>query len=169
MRRVRSILMDIANHPKLRVDGVQMEKVEISHLGLGVQYGILAHDMDRDICNLYVQDKRIYSKLKNTIVVLDDVDPELKGEALHGSKYGRCPCTFRRVLEQIVRFDPDLAMEELNVLNNNYSVETEYKNGIYKEKREYTLYIPRNWSPEIIKVHKTVVDGKERIYIDTHD
>lgn len=162
MRRVRSILMDIANHPRFRVDGVYMEKVEISNLGLGMQYGILVHNMDRDICNLYIPDK-------HTIIVLDDADPELKGVHLHGSDYGRCPCTFKRVLEQIVWFDPNLAMAELTALHNDYCSESNYKNDIYEVNIEYTLYIPGRCHPEIIKVKRITLDGKERIYIDTHD
>lgn len=154
--------MDVANHPRLRVNGVYMEKVEISSLGLGVQYGILAHNMDRDICTLYIPDK-------STIIVLDDVDPELKGEHLHGSKYGRCPCTFKRVLQQIVKFDPNLAMAELTVLHNDCSSKSNYKNGIYEVDIEYTLYLPGDCHPEIIKVQKTTIKGEEKIYINTND
>lgn len=152
MRRVRSILMDIANHPRLRVDGVYMEKVEISNLGLGVQYGILAHNMDRDICTLYIPDK-------STIIVLDDVDPELKGEHLHVSKYGRCPCTFKRVLEEIVRFSPELAVKELDEIK--YSVR--YGDREIKEKI-YTIKLPCMYDKDEI-----TVTNINRLHVHTSD
>lgn len=144
MRRVRSILLDISNHPRLRVDGVYMEKVEISNLGLGIQYGILAHNLDRDICNLYIPDK-------HTTIVLDDVDPGLKGEPLHGSKYGRCPCTFKRVLEEIVKFSPELAVKELDEI----SYMTNYDNSNRREEKIYTVKLPCMYDEDEITVTKT--------------